>query len=197
MKLEGLLCDLVPYDQRYEDRWVDWYNGPLGRWVFGDGLFSRASHERRNEENRSRPDFGQRFVRFGIQAKDGTPVGWFGLWGISFTHRWAEVGAQIGEPAYVSQGFGSDAMLLTVEYGFRWLDLRRLFLTTFGHNVRAQRQIEKCGFMPEGRRRRWVFQDGQYRDFLFYGLLREEWPGREVMTERLGLREKAHEQGLL
>jgi RimJ/RimL family protein N-acetyltransferase len=92
-------------------------------------------------------------------------------------------------------GYGSDAMLLIVEYAFRWLDLRRLFLVTMSHNVRAQRQVEKCGFALEGRRRALMYWNDTYHDWLFYGLLREEWPGQEVMIERLGLRDKAREQG--
>ncbi|MBI5960917.1 MAG: GNAT family N-acetyltransferase, partial [Chloroflexi bacterium] len=101
-------------------------------------------------------------------------------------------GAGIGDPAYWSGGYGSDCMLLIVQYAFDWLDLRRLFLTTRGDNFRAQRQIEKCGFRREAASRlKTLTSQGQYQDSLYYGLMRSEWPGREEMVERLKLREKA------
>ncbi len=84
-------------------------------------------------------------------------------------------------------------MLLLVQYAFDWLDLRRLYLTTMGHNTRAQRQVEKCGFKLECRQRAKVLGGfgGDFRDFLWYGMLREEWPGRDAMIVRVGLRDKA------
>lgn len=190
--LSGILLDLVPWDERFEARMVDWLNGPMREWWGMDGLLTRASRQRHEEANRDRPGHGARFVRFGMQAKDGTPIGTFVLAHIHAAHRTAEVGAGIGNPAYWSGGFGSDAMLLLVEYAFGWADLRRLWLSTMGHNYRAQRQIEKCGFSREAAARSAIFVGHQQTvDFLYYGLLREEWPGYAAMVDRLGLHDKA------
>ncbi len=194
--LEGVLVNLVPQGEPFLERRRDWVNGPMGDWWGMDHLLTRAANERWIREwfydETQRP---QR-VTFGVEAKDGTPIGTFGLYQIQAAHRTAEVGAGIGEPAYWSGGYGSDAMLLIVEYAFRWLDMRRLWLTTMGTNARAQRQVEKCGFVREGARRSCVMTpDGKYIEFLFYGMMREEWPGREVMVERLGLRAKAAARG--
>ncbi len=191
MHLEGLLLDLVPFDQRFLDRERAWINGPMREWWGQDGLLSEATHERRVEYRESQPR--EKSARFGMETKDGVPIGLFALDNIDPLHRVAEVGAGIGEPAYWSGGYGTDAMLLIVQYAFDWLDLRRLYLTTMGHNLRAQRQVEKCGFTREGMQRRKVRggNGGEFRDFLWYGMLREEWPGRDAMIERVGLRDKA------
>ncbi len=197
MILEGLLLDLVPYGADFLKHEQEWHNGPMRVWWGLDGLLSEAGLRQRREFFASLPSASQ--VRFGMRAKDGNPIGMFVLANIDYYHRTAEVGAGIGDPHYWSGGFGSDAMLLIVEYGFRQLDLRRLWLTTAGTNFRAQRQIEKCGFTREGARRLELLAvDGRgYQDFLWYGLLREDWPGRDLMIEQLGLREKARERGYL
>lgn len=195
--LYGLLLDLVPFMAEFKKCERDWMNGPMREWWGMDGLLSQAQYERNQAEWRENPDQG-RSVRFGMRAKDGTPIGVFGVFQIDYYHRTAEVGAGIGDPAYWGGGFGSDAMLLIVDYAFAWLDLRRLWLTTMGQNVRAQRQVEKCGFKWEASRREELLdRQGDWQDFLYYGMLRDEWPGRAVMIERLGLREKAHARGYL
>ena len=196
MILEGCLLDLFPFTESFEAHMVDWINGPLREWWNEDGLLTRSQRARENERRRQEPP-GQSVV-FGMRAKDGELIGLFGLFDINPVHRIAEIGAGIGNSDYWSGGYGSDAMLLIVQYAFDWLDLRRLYLGTLGHNLRAQRQVEKCGFTQEVRCRVSEFLLGcVYYDELFYGLLREEWPGYAVMVERLGLREKARARGYL
>lgn len=193
--LQGVLVDLVPYDDEFEARTVAWMNGPMREWWAMDGLMTQAGHQRWLERNRARPEAErQQVVQLGILAKDGTPIGSFNLVNINPTHRYAEVGAGIGDPAYWGGGFGSDAMLLLTDYAFNWLDLRRLWLRTSGRNARAQRQVEKCGYTLEARRREQEYYEG-YHDLVYYGLLQSDWPGYAVMAERLDLREKARERG--
>jgi RimJ/RimL family protein N-acetyltransferase len=170
-------------------------NGPMGVWWGMDGLRSRALHER---EGRQRLETQNRhWVEFGLQTKDGVRIGTYALLHINPVHRIAEVGAGIGDPAYWGGGFGSDAMLLICEYGFAHLGLRRLWLTTARRNARARRQVEKCGWTYEACQRGVYFYEHGYHDTVWYGLHADEWPGYAVMAERLGLREKARERGLL
>lgn len=197
MILSGLLVDLVPYNSEFIKHEQEWRNGPMRRFWGIDGLLTQASLERMRQDWQA-PDENMALspTRFGMQTKDGIPIGMFVLMNFDGPSRIAEVGAGIGNPDYWGGGYGSDGMLLITEYAFRWLDLRRLYLTTMGVNTRAQRQVEKCGFKREGSRRSCVRDlDGTYCDFLYYGLMREEWPGRDGMVERLGLRDKALAKG--
>lgn len=196
--LEGVLLDLVPFGKEFEDNMPGWMNGPMREWWTMDTLITRAMQERHIERIREAPP-GQRAqnVRFGMRTKDGVPIGLYSLMHIDPTHRQAEVGAGIGDPDYWGGGFGSDAMLLITAYAFEWLGLRRLYLNTLDTNLRAQRQVEKCGFSRESRRRALMFWNGEWHDWLVYGLLREEWPGYAPMVERLGLRAKAEARGYL
>ncbi len=52
----------------------------------------------------------------------------------------------------------------------------------------SARSAMKAGFKLEARGRREIYADGEWVDHLLYGLLREEWPGRETVIARLGLK---------
>lgn len=193
MKLEGLLVDLVPFDAEFQKLEYTWRNSEAQFWAAG-GAREFASRQQVEQmmarmfggENRG-PSSG---VWCGIQTKDGVKIGGIGAPWVSVTHRWGMLGAKIGDPAYWGGGYGTDALLLLIDYCFDWLDFRRLWLTTSGFNVRVQRQMAKVGFVLEGRYRTVDFADGAWYDALVYGLLREEWPGRAALIEKLGLKAK-------
>jgi RimJ/RimL family protein N-acetyltransferase len=186
--LEGLLVDLVPFGKRFLDKDHDWSNSIAQFWLtMGDRrIVSKAQIEEMHREwfESDEPYTG---VPFGIQTKDGTPLGYFGINWIVPHCRIAMFGASINDPAYWGGGYGTDALLLLVDYAFDELDMRKIWLGTMRLNARVMRQMEKVGFTLEARRRESVYAAGVWYDGLLYGLLREEWLGREVMVERLGL----------
>jgi RimJ/RimL family protein N-acetyltransferase len=148
---------------------------------------TRAQVARAHEEWRTQtgPRTG---VAFGVRAKDGTPLGHFGINWLSYQHRVAELGAVIGERDYWGGGYGTDALLLLVDYAFDVLDMRKVWLTTISSNLRVVRQMEKVGFALEARQRHATVADGVLYDALVFGRLRDGWPGYAAMVERLGLR---------
>ena len=188
--LQGILVDLIPYGNTFVNLSAKWDNGPAGYWATaGDRpLYSQAAVRRWHEEWRASLDKGpDTRLEFGIRTKDGTPIGQMGVNWLSGVHRHAELGASIGEPAYWGGGYGTDALLLLIEYLFEWLDLRRVMLGTMSCNARVLRQMEKVGFTLEARRRGLWYASGERYDEMVYGMLRDEWPGRAALVERLGL----------
>lgn len=187
--LNGLLVDLVPYGAAFRPKHHTWWNNESKFWgSMGEyGLISRARIDRMHEQWDSDDDPGWYGVPFGIMTKDGTPIGYFGINDVNPYSRCGILGAVIGEPDYWGGGYGTDALLLIADYAFCELDLRRLWLMTMSLNERVMRQMEKVGFTLEVRNRRATLVDGVWHDVVVYGLLRDEWPGRAVMIERLGL----------
>jgi len=190
--LQGLLVDLVPYSQKFLDQDHKWRNGPgVFFWAMGDQwVVTKANIEaahRRHAEQRER---GGRRIMFGMQTKDGIPIGLFGINHLNEYHRIGMLTAMIGEPDYWGGGYGTDGLLLIVDYAFDWLDLRKVWLATAGFNIRVQRQMEKVGFTLEARQSAQGYGDGEWTDGLVYGLLRDEWPGRAAMIEKLGLHQR-------
>lgn len=82
------------------------------------------------------------------------------------------------------RGLGSEAVRLTVGYGFERLGLNRISLTVFGHNLRGRRAYEKVGFVLEGTRREVLRYGDVWVDDHDMAILASEWrrhrghPGR-------------------
>jgi RimJ/RimL family protein N-acetyltransferase len=188
--LEGLLVDLVPYGEAFEEKHAGWMNRESMFWASMGGRWfaTQAGVERHRQEHREREQQGPRLrVDFGIQAKDGTPLGSFAVNWLVPHDRLAMLGAMIHEPDYWGGGYGTDALLLVVDYAFDWLDIRKIWLMTMSLNARVLRQMEKVGFREEGRARQGAYADGAWYDAVYFGLLRDEWPGRHAMIDKLGL----------
>lgn len=188
--LEGVLVDLVPYDRLFRDLEHIWRNNESAFWGSGGDRTpeTRAVVAARLQgwaEGRERGDLT---VPFGVRTKEGKRIGFVGITALHPVHRLALLGARIGEPEYWGGGYGTDALLLLIEYAFDWLELRKVWLVTTSINVRVMRQMDKVGFVLEGCQRRSIYGDGEWYDDLFYGLLRDEWPGRAALVETLGLR---------
>ena len=113
---------------------------------------------------------------FSIRSlSDDSLIGFIAFDGINWTDRDTFVAIGIGEPAFWSKGYGSDAMCLMLRYGFTELNLHRISLTVFEQNPRGIRSYEKCGFKHEGRIRDFLLRDGRRSDMLHMGILHREW----------------------
>ena len=86
-----------------------------------------------------------------------------------------EIGVGIPEISGRGKGYAGEAVQLLVEYLFAGYPVERITAFTDAENIPAQRVLEKNGFRQEGRLRRAMFRDGQWRDVLIYGLLRQEF----------------------
>ena len=60
-------------------------------------------------------------------------------------------------------------------YGFRTLNLDRIFLRVNADNERGVRAYAAAGFVHEGVMRKHYYVDGAYVDSVIMGVLREEW----------------------
>ena len=78
-------------------------------------------------------------------------------------------------PRFASRGYGTEALRLLIDYGFRLHNIRRIELSVMASNAAAIRCYEKCGFRKEGVARQAFFSEGAYVDKIYMGLLRSEW----------------------
>ena len=88
---------------------------------------------------------------------DGKFIGDCELGNMDNTYGNAELGIQIGDREYWGRGYGRDAVSLLVDFGFRYLGLRRIQLTTNAKNERGIRAFRAVGFVEEGRPRKAVW----------------------------------------
>ena len=109
-------------------------------------------------------------------------LGGCGIGGGFLPHGEGFVGIGIGERELWSKGFGTDAMMVILRFGFQELNLRRVALTCSEYNPRAICSYEKAGFIQEGRARGFFLREGRRWDMVFMGILREEWLSRVGLT---------------
>lgn len=184
--LEGILVDLVPYGDAYKTLDHRWHNSEASfYWTMGGRWLHTAAQIRREQQQPGERHRNR--VAFGIQTKAAQPIGYFGLHRLMPHQRMAALSAMIGEPDYWGGGYGTDALLLMIDYAFGWLDMRKLWLMTMTANPRVLRQMAKVGMRQESRLREGAYANGAWYDAVTYGLLREEWPGRAALVERLEL----------
>jgi len=79
----------------------------------------------------------------------------------------AELGYFIGEP-YWNKGITTRAVNLICEYGFKELDIVRIYSGIFEYNPASQRVLEKCGFEKEAVSKSAVCKKGRIYDEIRY-----------------------------
>jgi len=109
-----------------------------------------------------------------ITLKDNTPIGVVGFLNCDKTHRKAELRKLIGVPEHRAHGYGKEATRYWIEYGFKKLELKKIYLNTIDTNIHNIRINEKMGFKVEGILRDEALVDGITHDILRMGLIADE-----------------------
>lgn len=152
------LLDTDPPKLLSEKKWKEWLEKELDKETLGEGLFAIRTLE------------GDRLI------------GFIGLFDLFMQHADALVAIALGERDNWGKGYGTDAMRIVERYAFQELNLRRVGLIVFEYNPRAIRSYEKAGFVTEGRVRQVMLRDGRRWDYVYMGILREEWQVKGTMS---------------
>ena len=172
--LEGKLVRLRAVEMEDLERDFTWVNDrEVTRFLSMRYPISRAQEER---WIRDRPpnDFSNGAF-FAIETKDGVHIGNTNLMQANPEDRKAALGIMIGDKEYWSNGYGSDATVTLLRFGFGEMNLNRIWLHVFEFNERAQACYKKCGFVEEGRLRQHYYGMGRYWDVIVMGALRDEF----------------------
>jgi RimJ/RimL family protein N-acetyltransferase len=180
--LQGKLVFLRPAEREDIPHFVRWLgDGRTTEFLGINGPLSRAMEERWfdslvEEQGRDRWFFVI------CRLDDGRPVGSLDFHEIGLTSGGAGFGIVVGDPADTSQGYGSDAIRVLIDFGFERLRLERVWLDVFAENTRAIRLYERLGFVHEARFRHAVFRGGRHVDLLRMAMLREEWAAQRTVS---------------
>ncbi len=111
-----------------------------------------------------------------IVEKDiNKPVGQTAFFRVDYISRAAIFYLAILDPAHWSQGLGTEATQLMVDYAFNTLNLNRIQLHVCAENTPAIKIYQRVGFQKEGVLRQAMFRNGAYHDFWVMGILRSDW----------------------
>jgi RimJ/RimL family protein N-acetyltransferase len=81
----------------------------------------------------------------------------------------AELGYWLAEPFW-GKGIMTKAVKYMVDYGFKNLDINRIFARPFGTNIASQKVLKNAGFVLEGKFKGTIYKNGQYLDELIYAV---------------------------
>ena len=173
--IEGKLVNLRAREMSDVERMTRWINDrEVTRFMGGGYPWSSEAEEAFVRNQTSVPmAFGD--LRFAIDTNDDEHIGNISFHEMSPEHRKARLGMVIGEKAYWSKGYGTDAVATLVRFGFEEMNLNRVELHVYDFNERGQAAYRKCGFVEEGRMREAHYSEGKYDDVVVMALLHDEW----------------------
>ena len=87
----------------------------------------------------------------------------------------SEMGVLIGDKDYWGKGIAKDACSLVLDYGFKKLNLRKIFLAVFENNIHAIKLYKSLGFKTEGKLIKHVCVQGVLYDKYFMGIFSKDY----------------------
>ena len=172
-KIVGERIYLSPFDTDDSEiytKWAEWMNVRTVADTFGGhfNLVSITGAKKTLEELQ-----GYRFAI--VLLNNDNLIGHISLHDINHLNRHAFLGIFIGDEEHRNKGYGSEAVRLVLDYGFKTLNLHNIMLSVHDDNIAAISCYNKIGFKEAGRRREWIFKDGKYHDVIYMDILENEF----------------------
>ncbi|EAA9756084.1 N-acetyltransferase, partial [Salmonella enterica] len=170
------------YLRPFESTDVDGYfpglfDAEMRRLTGTQNSFTRSQVERYIEN--AAQDDSRLMLLIALQENDQV-IGDIALMDMHTKNRSAHIRIAIDNTEHQGKGYGSEALLLMLDYGFGICNLHRIELEVYAFNPRAIRTYEKLGFQREGVRRDALFYNHLYHDAIQMSILEEEFRERHV-----------------
>ena len=90
-------------------------------------------------------------------------------------YRCADLTIIIGEKSEWGKGYGLEAARLLLHHGFAAMNLHRISCATYETNEAMRKIALTLGMKEEGRRVEAAYKNGEYIDFVEYGILKSDY----------------------
>ena len=123
---------------------LSWRNrDEIRRWFKHNDVLTMHEHQKWFDKHR----LDNKAYLFIVERREASvPVGQVSIYNIDCEASEAEVGRFIAAPGESGKGIIRNAILKLVDFGFRELELKRVFLEVYRDNLRAIRLYESVGF---------------------------------------------------
>ena len=185
-KLVGDRIYLSPQGTSEEEleKFTEWMNDfQVTDYIGRSGQITTIVGEKEWLENSAKNTANRNFNI--IESKDNKLIGTIGLEHFNWIERSAVLGIFIGDKDFRSNGYGTEAIKLLLEYGFRYLNLHSIRLNLLSINERAHKCYLKCGFKDTGCSREQIFLNGKYYDKLHMDILEYEFKGDYIRNKNI------------
>ena len=170
---QSLQCYLRPIKLEDLDKSVMWRNNSrINENIQGYRYPITLEMERRwlegllNNEDKTRVAFSV------VRKKDNELAGFVFLNNIDFLNRNAKLGTVLGEEMQ-GMGLGKECSNLICEYGFKMLNLIRIYGHALERNEISIKMCESIGFEVEGIMKNHFYSNGKYHNVVILGRINE------------------------
>ena len=119
-------------------------------------------------------EVGGAYPFFIFRSEDGALVGGVTLSNIRRgVAETGTLGYWIGRP-FIRRGYATEAVRAMCAFGFERLKLHRIEAACLPSNSASRGVLANCGFEHEGEARAYLKINGEWRDHLLFGLIRDE-----------------------
>ena len=181
-KLMGERIYLSPRNNEDIEKFTEWLNDfnttdYIGRSAYITTLDGEKQYF---EEN-----LNKNYNFFIVTLENDKLIGTVGLENYDSINRTATLGIFIGDKDYRSNGYGTEALRILIDYGFNYLNLNNIMLTVKSFNERAINCYKKVGFKEFGRRRESYYLNGKYYDDVYMDILSKEFTGDYIKNKNI------------
>ena len=174
----------VAYTEEAVDKFTGWMNDfNVTDYINGSSDITTYLNEREWLDRASRridvKDFNI------IDIKTNKLIGSVGLAKFNYISRSATLGIFIGDDEYRSNGYGTEAIKLVLEFAFKYLNLHSVSLDLIEVNEKAHKCYLKCGFKDTGMSRDAIFLNGKYYNRLHMDILESEFEGDYIRNKNI------------
>ncbi|WP_286906041.1 GNAT family N-acetyltransferase [Clostridium sp. UBA1652] len=182
LELNGNIVYLKKLDKEYtEEYWDNFKNTSIETMIFTGSAQAFNKTEIENYIDRVAADSDR--VDFLIFSKqDNKIVGEVVINEVDRNNRCGNIRVLINRKEDFSKGYGTEAMILALNYGFGMFNLHRIELEAYPFNNRAIHVYEKIGFKREGLRRDGAYYNHKYYDMITMSFLENEFRERYLKT---------------
>ena len=171
-KLVGKKCYLSPIDVNDAGKYAEWINdleitinlGPLYSQTINLEAEKKFCDILSNEHNYSIVDLNSNDL-----------IGNCSFLEVDHINQTADIGIFIGKKELWGKGYGTEAMSLLLDYGFKALNLHNVYLRVYPFNERAIKCYEKIGFKFIGKRREAINRNMERHDILLFDILAKDF----------------------
>ena len=171
-KMIGTKCYLSPIDENDAEKFTEWLND-LEMTQYMTPLYPSVVNVQNERSALEKLAKGHKYSIIEITSNE--LIGNCGFGDIDHLNQKTEVGIFIGNKNYWGKGYGTEALCLLLDYGFKALNLHNITLRVVSFNERAIKSYEKVGFKFIGRQRETVTKDKKRYDMILMDILYNEF----------------------
>ena len=120
--------------------------------------------------------FDKNIVTAAICEKESDKlIGLIFLTEIDNYNRNAQCPLFIGDKSLLGKGYGFEAKILMLHYAFYDRGLIRIYDKVLEDNIASIKLHEKCGYKKEGVLRKSHFKNGEFKNEIIFGLLKDDF----------------------